>query len=629
MAASDQTLLHELRELLNHLPDELPLPNGNSRYQAFLSFGLDTDLMDKIGDEVGVVSDQFKGVFGWKTHTTGDGIRAIEECSKPICAVVDVLARFLKVHPGDAVLRKWALDIADGARKQYRIYGKAVPEAAKPGAITGIVTEDKDSDGDDEDSDSDDDDEVTFIKTSQQPAKKVSAKGHAALDRVLKHAVRCNVIDPELRRLAREASADDSLGHALEQEEREKAAEEHASKKRKTISEDDGLDSDPEPSLSGEHFDIGSWTRKAGKVKDAETRGKFQTKVDHIIMRLVCVRGMVPHLIDSSEWKELMVTLNPVYQPTSSSQFADKHIPAEANHVRRKQIKQLAKLDNLTVTFDGNNTRRDSIYFTHITTPLRETYFVDGHVGSDERHTTKWVTDKILKTVMEVGRDRIAATCSDSTSITKGARRELCKEVTTILDLCDACHHIHNTIGNISKLPEFKPMITMLKAIVAYFGRSVHARAMLRKQLDAESGDEKIGALQKIGKTRFGTFWMAAVSLSQSLSKIRDLVIKGDIKFKKSSIQDMFVNRGSPEYQEFEHALLHYIAIVEPFICSLWSLESSTANATDVSALRTTVPQLDHFAIHRSLWFYLTASASAHLLISLCSYSPSALAKAS
>ncbi|KAA1478980.1 hypothetical protein DENSPDRAFT_788642, partial [Dentipellis sp. KUC8613] len=161
-----------------------------------------------------------------------------------------------------------------------------------------------------------------------------------------------------------------------------------------------------------------------------------------------------------------------------------------------------------------------------------------------------------------VGRDRIAATCSDSTSVTKGARRELCKEVTTILDLCDACHHIHNTIGNITKLPDFKFMITTLKAIIGYFGRSVHARAMLRKQFDEESGDEKVRALQKIGKTRFGTFWTAAVSLCQSLSKIRDLVIKGDIKFKRRLVQ--------------------YIAIVEPFIRSLWSLESSTANAADV-----------------------------------------------
>jgi len=28
--------------------------------------------------------------------------------------------------------------------------------------------------------------------------------------------------------------------------------------------------------------------------------------------------------------------------------------------------------------------------------------------------------------------------------------------VTTMLNLCDAVHHIHNTIGDINKLPDFK-----------------------------------------------------------------------------------------------------------------------------------------------------------------------------
>ncbi|KAA1479812.1 hypothetical protein DENSPDRAFT_789582 [Dentipellis sp. KUC8613] len=44
----------------------------------------------------------------------------------------------------------------------------------------------------------------------------------------------------------------------------------------------------------------------------------------------------------------------------------------------------------------------------------------------------------------------------------------------------------------------------------------------------------------------------------------------------------MFINRGSPDYTTFELALTQYVAIVEPFIRSLWALESSTANAADV-----------------------------------------------
>jgi hypothetical protein len=57
-------------------------------------------------------------------------------------------------------------------------------------------------------------------------------------------------------------------------------------------------------------------------------------------MRLICVRGLVPNVIDSSEWKELMGLLNDVYHPTSADTLADKHIPREAVFVRQQQIEK-------------------------------------------------------------------------------------------------------------------------------------------------------------------------------------------------------------------------------------------------------------------------------------------------
>ena len=91
-----------------------------------------------------------------------------------------------------------------------------------------------------------------------------------------------------------------------------------------------------------------------GKKIKEDTCQLFQAKVDHIIMRLICVCGLIPNLIDSAEWKELMHVLNGNYKPTSGDTFADKHIPCEANYVHEKQIKILCRIDNLTLTFDGN-----------------------------------------------------------------------------------------------------------------------------------------------------------------------------------------------------------------------------------------------------------------------------------
>jgi hypothetical protein len=133
-----------------------------------------------------------------------------------------------------------------------------------------------------------------------------------------------------------------------------------------------------------------------GKKEKEEQRKLFQAKVDHVIMRLICVRGLIPHIIDSPEWKELMGLLNGLYHPTPSDAFSDKHIPSEAVFVREKQIKILRGINNLTLTFDGNTTRKPhSIYTVHATTPSRVTYFLDAHEGSSERHTQEWVTNKL------------------------------------------------------------------------------------------------------------------------------------------------------------------------------------------------------------------------------------------
>jgi len=62
----------------------------------------------------------------------------------------------------------------------------------------------------------------------------------------------------------------------------------------------------------------------------------------------------------------------------------------------------------------------------------------------------------ILQTIQSIGESNWAAACSDSTNVTKAAHRETTNIVPTMLNLNDAVHHIHNTIGDINKLPEFK-----------------------------------------------------------------------------------------------------------------------------------------------------------------------------
>ena len=120
-------LLAHLRTLLRQLPDTLPIGDAaSSKYQMFLSFKLDADLLEQTGSEIGALNEQFKAVFGWKTRTTGDGLLSIDERGPAVCAVVNVLEGFHHRHPDDNIIKKWAVDIAKGATQVYVQHGVMV-----------------------------------------------------------------------------------------------------------------------------------------------------------------------------------------------------------------------------------------------------------------------------------------------------------------------------------------------------------------------------------------------------------------------------------------------------------------------------------------------------------------------
>jgi hypothetical protein len=124
----------------------------------------------------------------------------------------------------------------------------------------------------------------------------------------------------------------------------------------------------------------------------------MQDKIDHCIMKLICVNGLVPNILDSENWAELMSLLNHRYKVTCAKEFTTKIIPNKAALVQKLTLARLQKEQNLMLTFDGNSTcRLDSVYFMHVTTKDQDSYFINGYKGSDEWHTAEWVKDKIIK----------------------------------------------------------------------------------------------------------------------------------------------------------------------------------------------------------------------------------------
>ena len=63
-------------------------------------------------------------------------------------------------------------------------------------------------------------------------------------------------------------------------------------------------------------------------------------------------------------------------------------------------------------------------------------------------------------------------------------------------------------------------LMSMLKGIIKYFSKSSYGTTVLRKERNMAGEDKPVKALQKIGKTRFGTHWMAANALDPCLPNI-------------------------------------------------------------------------------------------------------------
>jgi hypothetical protein len=82
----------------------------------------------------------------------------------------------------------------------------------------------------------------------------------------------------------------------------------------------------------------------------------------------------------------------------------------------------------------------------------------------------------------------------------------------------------------------------MNKLIVKHFSKSTFSTSTLLKQTNIETG-APIKALQKIGKTRFGTHWTSGVAMDQALPNIRHMVLTGVIKFKVMFIDVKILSR--------------------------------------------------------------------------------------
>ncbi|KAJ3850227.1 hypothetical protein EV368DRAFT_66772 [Lentinula lateritia] len=313
-----------------------------------------------------------------------------------------------------------------------------------------------------------------------------------------------------------------------------------AIKKNKELPEIQGRNHSTKRPVDDDLISLGETGKKATE-KETEL---FNNRLGLLQLKLVTVCGVAPHVFDTDVWKELATLSNPRWSPYTGDQI-QVAIKLEAELCRQKTVEAVRKVKLFT---------KENIHMTvHVSTPDCEEYFLHAHKGDKAHHTAPWSIELI-------GPDTVAATCSDSTSVTK-----LAKEL-----LVYAVHHLHNTIGDIMKLEYFTPTMKLLKSTVTHFSKSNLSVASLKEQASLNGDDYRV--IQKSGNTCFGSNWTMAMQCLCVQAK--------DIELK--SVQAMFKHELNGKLAMFKLTLGHYEAIVAPFICSLWSLEAPKANASDV-----------------------------------------------
>ena len=235
--------------------------------------------------------------------------------------------------------------------------------------------------------------------------------GTAQRSRLLKHSTSCIYLAPELKVKAEDWSSANSLGGkvgALPNPD-ETARDVSSAPSLGLGSERSGskrarLDGVPDhvasklassPSISPGSSDDKLKQTTIHTDAIAAGRSELKAKLNHLVLKLICVRGLVPDLVDSPEWREFVLEATKGrYESASSTTFLTSYIPSEASHIRKLQYQRLQTLRNLTITFDGGTTRKpQSVYTVHITTIDRKVYFMEGHEASGESHTAEHIKD--------------------------------------------------------------------------------------------------------------------------------------------------------------------------------------------------------------------------------------------
>ncbi|KAJ6545969.1 hypothetical protein B0H10DRAFT_1852757, partial [Mycena sp. CBHHK59/15] len=175
--------------------------------------------------------------------------------------------------------------------------------------------------------------------------------------------------------------------------------------------------------------------------------------------------------------------------------------------------------------------------------------------------------------IKEIGEDRFAAIGSDTMGNTKWAREGVVDDIPTMLIVPGPCHHLSNTIGDITRLPYFTSALTKMHTTISHFSHPSNSTTHLKVLQVSQHINH---GLEKVGKTRFGTFYWSGYALVGCLPPICELVATGDTKAALGWFKQILT------YQKFELELKQLVTILEPLARAIKCLEGLEVTVGDV-----------------------------------------------
>ncbi|KAF8605490.1 hypothetical protein BDV93DRAFT_543533 [Ceratobasidium sp. AG-I] len=452
MATSDpNATIPLLHQYLRHLPQDFP--PASHRLYPFKPFTYDHERLERTEDLAGTVGHVFKTAFGW---------------GEQVEAAADVLEQYIPQCPGnEGILVKWVEDLLRAAKDVCAEHEIKVPRFNAGGENFRAAQD----------------------RRGEQDSKRTREEDQSVDSVVLKKATASTKKQKVESAKAPESDSEDegqgSPGTCIVKGKRYQLVDvpESNSKRGRPPSEFLKLVSRPrieEVSMCGSQVseDVGIMKRttnptplekleravegvteavKEGTKGAVQTmltnmvgqagRDKLKVKGDAEFTLLFCETGMPFRLWDLPRWRSSLEAISPAYKPPTASDLADGLIPKQAAHVRMVQLGFLKTQKNITLSFDGGSTRRETFTSVSAIAPGGRTILLKLCEGTGDSHTGNYYKGILSKWVRKIGPARIIAIVSDNAGNACLGRELAVAEFKNIYNLADVCHKLHSLIA--------------------------------------------------------------------------------------------------------------------------------------------------------------------------------------